>query len=229
MDRRVDLKNNFDSKASKLMYEDVTMCPICKAKILPVFISASLNSDKTASVFDYCQNCKETFLTQYEVTWDEPKQNNFRIVKASKLLYCEPNRFEHAEFDVRLESLSPRFVKIYNQALAAECGNLDEIAGLGFRKAVEFLVKDYAIHNHPDEEDKIKTMNLSTCIRQYIDDNRITVLAERSAWIGNDEAHYVRKQKELDVSDMKTFIQALVYFVSMTLVTEDASRIEPQK
>ena len=219
MDRNVELKNNFDSKVSRLAYENVTACPICKAKIMPVFISASLNSDKTASVYDYCQNCRETFITQYEVSWEEPRQPSHpRLVKTNKLLYSEPNRYTSINFDERLVKLSPQFVKIYNQALAAESAQLDEIAGLGIRKALEFLVKDYSIHTHPDDVDKIKNMNLSNCIKQYVDDNRIVVLAERSAWIGNDEAHYIRKQKDLDVSDMKTFIQALVYFVSMTLV-----------
>lgn len=229
MDHRVDLKNNYDSKGSKLTYYEVVQCPICKAKISPVFVAASLNTDKTASVIDFCPSCKETFITQYAVSWDEPKSTNNRIVKASTVLYSEPNRFVPAGFDERLELLSPRFVKIYNQALAAETAQLDEIAGLGYRKALEFLVKDYAIHIHPDDEENIKTMNLSACIKKYVDDNRITVLAERSAWIGNDEAHYVRKQADLAVSDMKAFIQALVYFVSMTLVTEEASNISAKK
>ena len=199
-------------------------------KIMPVFIAASLNSKKTASVFDYCQNCNETFITQYEVSWDEQKSaTTTRTVRTVKMLYSEPNRFTPMTFDERLERLSPKFVKIFNQALAAENKQLDEITGLGIRKALEFLVKDYAIHFYPDDTDKIKSMNLSACIKQYIDDKRIVVLAEKSTWIGNDEAHYIRKQKDLDVTDMKSFIQALVYFVSMSLVTEEASSIVAQR
>ena len=231
MDRKVDLKNHFDSRKTELCYEDETTCPVCKAKIMPVYIMASLNTDTTASVFNYCQNCRETFITQYKIVLDDSnkKFGAARVATVVKRLYSEPNRFEKKSFDDRLEILSPQFVKIYNQALAAECAGLDEIAGLGFRKALEFLVKDFAIHTQPDDEEKIKTMMLAPCIKTYIENKRIVNLAEKSAWIGNDEAHYVRKQKNLDVSNMKEFIQALVYFVSMDLVAEEASAVMANK
>ena len=226
MNHTVEANNNYDNKSVKLEYEDENTCPICKAKIYPVFISASLNTNKTASVFNYCRSCRESFITQYEVTRSiTNNSSSFTFARATKLLFSEPNRFVKASFDKRLEELSPKFVSIYNQALAAECSGLDEIAGLGYRKALEFLVKDYAIHTHPSDEEKIKLMRLSPCIKQYIDNNRIVELAEKSAWIGNDEAHYIRKQDDLDVSNMKDFLQALVYFVSMDLVAEEASNV----
>jgi len=228
MNHKVDVKNNFSNKTVKLEYEDETTCPICKTKIFPVFISASLNTNNTASVFNYCRSCRETFITQYEVTLSSSNNASFAFAKATKLLFSEPNRFKEASFDKRLEELSPKFVSIYNQALAAECSGLDEIAGLGYRKALEFLVKDYAIHMHPSDAEKIKPMFLSPCIKQYIDNNRIVDLAEKSAWIGNDEAHYIRKQDDLNVTNMKDFLQALVYFVSMDLVAEEASNVIKQ-
>lgn len=102
-------------------------------------------------------------------------------------------------------------------------------AGLGYRKALEFLIKDFAIHKQPDEEEAIKNKPLMQCIKNYISDDRIITLAERSAWIGNDEAHYIRKQEDRDVSDMKNFIQAIVYFIGMVLITEDAASMTPKK
>lgn len=48
------------------------------------------------------------------------------------------------EFDSEIQEISPSFVKIYNQALAAEELNLSEIAGMGYRKSLEFLIKDFA-------------------------------------------------------------------------------------
>ena len=68
MNHTVEANNNYDNKSVKLEYEDENTCPICKAKIYPVFISASLNTNKTASVFNYCRSCRESFITQYEVT-----------------------------------------------------------------------------------------------------------------------------------------------------------------
>ena len=53
--------------------------------------------------------------------------------------------------------ISPNFVKILNQSLAAESHNLDQIVGIGLRKALEFLIKDYCFHMHPEKAVEIKT------------------------------------------------------------------------
>lgn len=98
-----------------------------------------------------------------------------------------------------------------------------------YRKALEFLIKDYSIHKFPDDSEDIKSKPLAQCIKKYIKNDYILTLAERSAWIGNDEAHYIRKQEDRDVSDMKAFIQAIVYFIGMVLITEDAASMTPKK
>lgn len=226
MQKSVSLINNLNSGSVYLTYDTVEQCPICKAKIRPVYLASSLNTSDTASVFNYCQSCHETFITQYKVQRKEPGSSSYKVID---VMYSEPNRFSKQVFDERIAALSPQFDKIYNQALAAESSMLDEIAGLGYRKALEFLIKDFAIHEHPDETEAIKAKPLAQCIKTYISNESITTLAERSAWIGNDEAHYIRKQEDRDVSDMKSFIQAIVYFIGMILITEDAASITPKK
>ena len=88
------------------------------------------------------------------------------------------------------------------------------------------MIKDYAIYKNPESEEEIKKKPLVQCIKQYINYNNIVTLAEKSAWIGNDEAHYIRKQEDRDVTDMKKFIEAIVYFINMILITEDAASME---
>ena len=94
---------------------------------------------------------------------------------------------------------------------------------------MEFLIKDFAIHKNPESIDEIKKQPLAQCIRNYISSEEIKLLAERCAWIGNDEAHYIRVQEDRDVSDMKAFIQAMVYFIGMILITEDAATMSSKK
>lgn len=226
MKRPVSLINNLSSDTMYLTYDTVEQCPICKAKIRPVYLAASLNTPDTASVFNYCQNCHETFITQYKVQRRNSQSSYYSV---TEVVYSEPNRFSKHIFDERIINLSPQFDKIYNQALAAESSMLNEIAGLGYRKALEFLIKDYAIYEHPDEAEAIKSKPLAQCIKSYISADNIKILAERSTWIGNDEAHYIRKQEDHDVSDMKSFIQAIVYFIGMMLITEDAASMTPKK
>lgn len=222
-------RNNVDELDSYIDYEEVNECPICKAKIAPIFIASSLDTKNSASIFNFCGNCKDTFVSKYSISKDARTTPRTYYCRTDSLIYSEPNRFAKQEFDQKISDLSSQFVKIYNQALAAESFELDEIAGLGYRKALEFLIKDFAIHEHPDEEESIKVKPLAQCIRSYISNENITTLAERSAWIGNDEAHYIRKQEDRDVSDMKAFIQAIVYFIGMILITEDAASMSPKK
>ncbi|WP_334215259.1 hypothetical protein [Salinimicrobium catena] len=42
-------------------------------------------------------------------------------------------------------------IRTYLQSLEAEHHGLDELAGMGYRKAIEYLVKDWAIKNNPDK------------------------------------------------------------------------------
>ena len=225
MSKRKITYNNINDSNSYVQYETVDTCPFCKAKIAPIYIASSLNESNSVSIFDLCRNCRNAFVTRYQVKLDTNYSNHYI---AKTIIYSEPNRFNKYIFDEKIVALSPQFDKIYNQALAAESSGLDEIAGLGYRKSLEFLVKDFAIHEHPNDSEDIKTKPLVQCIRSYIDNDSIKTLAERSAWIGNDEAHYIRKQEDRDVTDMKSFIQAIVYFIGMMLITEDAATMNPK-
>ena len=140
--------------------------------------------------------------------------------------YCGPKHYIPQEFPEEIAQLSPQFVEIYNQAAEAEAMELDEISGIGYRKALEFLVKDFCIHKNPDSADEIKRTMLGACIKKWIDDKRINTLAERAVWIGNDETHYVRKHTDLDIKDMKRFLKALLGFIAAELAYEDAEQIQ---
>lgn len=204
-------------------------CPLCHVSIKPEKIHIHpywSNRKKYAAAMYMCTHCSMVFCTLYECI-DSSTSLNGRSLYLSKLLYIGPTRYIEQSFDQSIAQLSPQFVKIFNQAKAAESSSLDEIAGIGYRKALEFLVKDYCIHLHPEKEQDIKETPLSRCIRDYIDISQIQTLAERATWIGNDETHYIRKHEDRDVTDMKRFIDAMVHFISMTLIVEDASTINP--
>lgn len=210
-------------------FDHVKTCPICKHAIHPVLlhhIAYTRNGTTYFSMLNFCRSCDLSFIAIYELLKKSPPNQNHYYT--SELLYCAPEKYIESEFDEHIRNLSPQFVKIYNQASAAESTGLDEIAGLGYRKSLEFLIKDFAILEYADKADHIKSANLSLCIKTYIDNPHIKTLAEKSAWIGNDEAHYIRKQGDRDISDMKAFIQATVYFISMVLITKDAATMQPK-
>ena len=230
---RMTFYNCIDSKKAYVTFNDdkITECPLCHKLLTPKALIGCVYSDTTkifASVLYVCNGCHSAFMATFELA-SESSSNIESYYSAKHFIECAPIKYTEQIFDKSISCLSPQFVKIYNQALAAETSGLDEIAGLGYRKALEFLIKDFAIHEHPDDEEDIKKMMLSPCIQKYIDNDRIKTLSERSVWIGNDEAHYIRKQEDRDVSDMKAFIKATVYFISMVMITEDAATITPVK
>ena len=199
-----------DSKSAHI--EEPTECPLCKKHIAGQILHGVYHTNSSyAYTYNYCPACEDVFMATHD--------------GFGSVVSCEPRRFAKRNFSEELAALSPQFVKIYNQASAAESGSLDEIAGIGYRKALEFLIKDFAISQNSDDADKIKSMQLSPCINEYIDNAKIKQLAIKSAWLGNDETHYVRKFENRDINDMKKFIEALVYFISMDLIVSDAESL----
>ena len=207
-------------------YEEPSECPLCKHKIKPEELYERTYQSEDESyrlTFLYlCHHCYQVYTALHKLTLNSVGST---YKYSSKMLYIGPSRFTPYKFEEPIRQLSPQFDKIYNQALAAENYDLDEIAGIGYRKALEFLVKDFCIHLHPSEDETIKAKPLSRCINEYIDNQQIKNLAERATWIGNDETHYVRKIENRDITDMKNFIRAMVYFVGMVLIAEDAESI----
>src|SRR5690606_5384417 len=127
-----------------------------------------------------------------------------------------------------IEEISPSFVQIYNESYSAEQQGLIEICGVGFRKALEFLIKDYSILNNPSEEDKILKMRLANCIKDYVSDERIKKVAKRAVWLGNDETHYVRKWETKNLQDLKKLIELTVHWIEMEKLTESFETDMPE-
>lgn len=206
-------------------YEEIEECPRCHFAVQPRIINACYVDEGLSDSFChlyitfYCPKCHRPFLTDY-------RQNDLgRSYQYAGEYTQAPVTPNYEKFTPQISALSPTFVSTYAQAQEAEASGLSEICGLGYRKALEYLVKDYLCHVDPEHEEDIKKELLGHSINR-IDNRKIKTLAERSTWIGNDETHYVRKHENLNVDDMKRFIIAMVRYVDSELAFEDASVIE---
>ena len=228
-----------DSATVTVGYETIEECPNCKKALVPQNLYGIVHArceKEFLSVADYCNGCHSLIVSEYEISKKVRRTNQNgeleyedKLYKMVKINHSAPVNFKEREFDDKLKEVSPQFVKIYNQAMKAEEYSLDEIAGLGYRKSLEFLIKDFAIYNNPDKAEEIKSTWMMKCLKDYIDNDKIKTLAEKSEWIGNDEAHYVKIQNDRDINDMKKFIDALVYFISMSLIVDDAETMKSKK
>lgn len=120
-----------------------------------------------------------------------------------------------------IKETSPDFCEIYAQAEKAEQHGLNLVAGPGYRKALEFLMKDYACILRPDEKATIEKMLLGNCISEFIESDQIKAIAKRATWIGNDETHYVRKWADKDLNDLKNLILLTLHWIEIERLTKD--------
>lgn len=214
-----------DNPSEKLIcsFNDVRECPICHHAIKPQTLSAySLKDDNLLTVVCYCLACDSIFLATY--SFSKNIGVGCRLFEFDKLVEEAPQNPKAESFPPEISMISPNFCEIYNQAAAAEAAGLDQVCGPGYRKALEFLVKDYLSGKYPEKEEEIKKNSLSNAIRK-IESPRIQTLAQRSSWLGNDETHYVRKHEDRDVSDMKRFIHAILTFIVAEQAVDDALSI----
>ena len=217
MEKYVSITNN-----ERICYETVNKCPICNSSIAPVEKSKFFNSDSKMYFFMFeCPACNKGFITHYNYT-NERKIKNDISYNMLKLVNSYPKVPELHQFDENIKKLSSNFCEIFNQAYVAEQMNLNEIAGIGYRKALEVLIKDYCIDKNKEQEEKIKKEPLSQVITNYILSDKIKNLAKASIWIGNDETHYVRKYEDKDIKDLKRFISATVAYITYELIADSA-------
>jgi hypothetical protein len=95
------------------------------------------------------------------------------------------------------------------------------VAGPGYRKALEFLIKDYLIFVEPDKADSIKPTALQNLIQNKITDVNLKTSAERATWLGNDETHYLRKWESQDIGDLKLLITLTVNWAENCILTSE--------
>ncbi|NWE90524.1 hypothetical protein HX893_20570 [Pseudomonas reactans] len=104
-------------------------------------------------------NCKKIFIATY-------KFDDFHGIYAIKSLL--PRTPKVASIAQEIADISPQFLAIYNQAYQAEAYGLGEIAGVGYRKSLEYLIKDYCTSLHPDKEEDIKKRPIAQVIEAFV-------------------------------------------------------------
>ncbi len=132
-------------------------------------------------------------------------------------------------FEEPIPAISPKFPRIFNQAMIAEENGLDEICGTGYGKALEFLIKDYLIYIDPDSKDDIRKITKLGALIGRIKDGNIQIVAKRAAWLRNDESHYERVWKTKDVKNLKDLIELTVRHIATAEMTKQYEKEMPDE
>lgn len=219
---------NYDNLQVSFDIELPNACPRCSIAygdepLISYYVDADITdtSKEGTQLFSmfFCPHCEQCFMVEYFA------QDSFDDVVNTTIIQVYPPRESIHGFSKKINNISTNFVEIYQQAEKAENIGLDQICGIGYRKALEFLIKDYAIHLYPNKQNEIESSFLSKCIAEYITNDKIKTLATASTWIGNDETHYIRKNQNYNTNDLKRFINAVVAYIECELNYEEAFNI----
>jgi hypothetical protein len=194
-------------------------CPICGVQVVPTFLQMSYSGKKGYTMFCRCTNteCESTFICRYTSS----SAINGKV-KYSLLGIQHDMVLKKEEFSEDITTISPTFVEIFNQAYAAQQLGLADICGVGYRKALEFLIKDYIITGKSDEAeiDAIKRKKLGKCISEDVQDSNVKEVAKRATWLGNDETHYVRKWEDKDIHSLVNLIRLTIHWIEASEETK---------
>ncbi|WP_270364383.1 DUF4145 domain-containing protein [Enterococcus malodoratus] len=189
-------------------------CPHCGEIMKPHFLygDSTENANDSSKMIGILLQCThEKCLNYFAERYYYGSESNFKFRRLPNS-YTPPIKIDLPE---NIEKISSGFIEIYSQSTKAETEKLDQIAGVGYRKSLEFLIKDYAIRKHPNETENIKSKMLGPVISEYLTDfPKLQNLAKAATWIGNDETHYVRRHTDKDIRDMKAFIRSASQFIA---------------
>lgn len=191
-------------------------CPHCEIHIFPAvatYTDFGTFEDTIESLLHYfsvvfkCPNCKEFFLIQYQLV--QLETDRFRgIIRILR----EPPVVKFPLPD-EVDKITPKFRKIYTQAQLSEYYKLDELTGMGYRKALEHLLRAY----YGDYKSRLGGLI------DKIDNPKIQPTALIAAWIGNDHTHPEVKHPSLTINDMKSYIESVVYHILIEYKVKSAS------
>ena len=202
-------------------------CKICQKVTSPIKIDDQTNeidfNHYRLCVIRYCLQCNHYFIDEFDVTREGGiySETSYNLTP----LKVKPELPSDIPISDDVELVSPIGKQIYVQALKAEHEQLDHIAGIGYRKALEFFIKDFSILNNQDDKDKIIKIPLKQVIEEYINDEDLKTFALASTYIGNDEGHFYRKNPDKDLTHLKKYLHGFIYYMEKHLTLFDAQEL----
>lgn len=215
----VNLNSTIGSSASVSIANVPMECPVCGVQVVPTFLYMSYSSKRGYTMFCRCTNteCESTFVCKYTSSSLVGGNTKYNLLGIQHDMVLKKE-----DFSEDIVTISPAFVEIFNQAYAAQQLELRDICGVGYRKALEFLIKDYIISGKSDETeiDAVKKKQLGKCISEDVLDANVKEVAKRATWLGNDETHYVRKWGDKDIHSLVSLIRLVIHWIEASETTK---------
>lgn len=133
--------------------------------------------------------------------------------------------------DPLVQDLSPRFVDLYRQAQAAEDLEAWDVAAMGYRAALEVLLKDYAIRALGRDEKAVARSKLADLIVEVFHEQELVNCADVVRLLGNDYTHFQRRYTDVDFVNIRRYLDLLVSSVAarLAMLHPPVSRLRPEQ
>lgn len=157
-----------------------------------------------------CTHCQKNFFAEYE-TPNTTSPLNLRFVH----LFPDTDIAQPPEL---LSKLSPRFADLHNQAKTAESKSLIDIAAVGFRAALEVLVKEFAITELNEPAADVESKSLAAVIGMYLQQADLVKTADVVRILGNDYAHFKKSYPQHDFELLVRYYDIFLNLINTKLM-----------
>lgn len=189
-------------------YPKIMRCPYCKTHTDSGYTDKRFFrlSDKFTFfvVVQRCTCCDKLFAGMYTI------ENGI-----AGTLGAYPTAAAVDDVDPILADCSPRFAELYQQANACYARGYIDLAGMGFRAALECLVKDFAIKYKNIPKTKAADKHLDKAISEYLGDIPLRNAADVVRMLGNDYSHFKRKYENYDIETLLDYMNTLCSLLIM--------------
>ena len=124
-----------------------------------------------------------------------------------------------------LKKVSPRFIRMYNQALYAEKNGDTELAAIGYCTALTTLIKDYAIGVLGKPAEEVASRNLYQVIGDYLLQKELINTPDLIRILGDDYVHYNDRYPTRDLVILKGYMEIFLKQIEMQLLIRSAADV----
>lgn len=224
--------DNPETKVGYIDIEEPRICAHCnntgtQVKIDIIIVSGKKSKYDAVAVYA-CQLCKESTINffNFQLAWYNDSED-YETKQISILTVTDqlPQNTFNLDIPEIIQVKYTSFSEIFNQSKIAEDNGLNHLAGMGYRKSIEFLVTDF-LKDYSDDKTVTSDWldNPGTTLKEKINKlptDRLKRTANAITYIGNDEAHYTVRNPHYNIHDMKKFIALLIKEIESELIYDE--------
>ena len=195
----------FSTIAKYLTIQIPKTCPLCGIGNNPTNNEAGKLEISEGYIFTMhhrCPSCKQYHMTNQEYLHQSDE---------TTMVLVYPNKVV-SDIDRLFIDHAPRFVEFYSEAIEAEKMGLDNIAGTGYRSAIECLIKDYALAFELDTKEYLSDPKLTfnNAIDRYVkDDDLLKSALHFIRTVGNGYTHW-NKSTSISLPQLKNYVDIII-------------------